>query len=148
LSGDRQFHNDFEAISSGPSTRLLNIVGEPTAWKARGNVGWTKAGFQATLAVNYANRYENVYFVPSEPVASWTTTDLYLGYVTGDADSSALIRNVTLGLALRNVTNARPPKVLLPDADLAGGLIPQLPYDPANASPTGRIIALSLTKKW
>jgi len=148
VSGERQLHNDFQPAPAGPSVSLTNIVGEPPAWRARGNVGWSRNGIQTVLALNYTGRYQNVSFTPSHAVDSWLTTDFYLSYGQGDSAPSGLLRNLTVALSVNNLANAKPPRVLLPDTILAGGLIPQLPYDPINASATGRFIALLVRKRW
>jgi hypothetical protein len=46
---------------------------------------------------------------------------------------------------MQNIMNTKPPYVLLPAADLLPGENP-VPYDPVNASPIGRLIAVQITK--
>jgi outer membrane receptor protein involved in Fe transport len=90
--------------------------------------------------------YRNSLFTPSQPISSWTTGDLYLGYDTGES-MPALFRRWVIALSINNVADARPPRVQIPASlTLPGENV--IPFDPANASPVGRRISLSVKKHW
>jgi iron complex outermembrane receptor protein len=142
---DRLFVNDFQASSAAPYFALLNSFGTPTEWKEHGNIGWRLGSFTAAVTVNYVNGYQNSLITPQQRIASWTTGDLYLGYNTGKVASARLLENLTVALSVQNVTNQAPPY-----AQVAPNIPGEnfIPFDPTNASPVGRLIALQLKKRW
>jgi outer membrane receptor protein involved in Fe transport len=98
------------------------------------------------VAINYVNSYQNSLFTPPEPIGSWTTGDFYLSYRTGDTASLPL-RRWTMALSVTNVTDAHPPRVQIPVSFILPGES-AIPFDPANASPVGRVLALTVDKRW
>ena len=139
--------NDFQVVSGGPVDALLNAFGQPPKWKGRGGPTWTQGPFAAAVFVNYVNRYQDSLFASAPPISAWVTEDLYLAFKTRGLWSSPVIRNLTVAFSVNNVTDKRPPYVGIPAADLAPGQNP-LPFDPANASPVGRLLTLQVTKGW
>lgn len=143
----RLINYDFQALATAPGVSLVNTFGEPLKWKGRGALRWGKWGFTSMLSVNYVNSYENTLFTPAVPISSWVTEDVYLGYDFGKAQSSYALRNLRLAVTIQNLTNRQPPYATLPPLNLLPGQHP-VPYDSANASPLGRLIAVQLTKRW
>jgi len=129
-----------------PEFNVDNTIGEPPKFKARGAVDWTKDDLSFGFTLNYVNAYQNTLFSPSQPIGSWTTADLFLGYDTG-VDSLPVLANLLIGLSVQNVFNARPPYLQIPAADLAPGRN-AIPFDGTNASPVGRFISLHIRKSW
>jgi hypothetical protein len=72
---------------------------------------------------------------------------LYFAYKTRQHPSARYLSNLTVALSIANVADKNPPYVGIPATDLAPGQRP-LTFDPANASPIGRLIALQVTKGW
>jgi iron complex outermembrane receptor protein len=145
LTITRLLKDDFQTILSAPFVSLLNTFGEPPKWKGRSGVAWTQAGFSASLFVNYVNRYQNSLLSPAQTIGSWTTEDLYFSYKTGETVPFEFLRKLKLTLSVNNLTNKEPPYVQIPSADILPGQAP-LPFDPANSSPVGRLIALQVSK--
>jgi iron complex outermembrane recepter protein len=139
--------NDFQAVSGGPVDALLNAFGQPPKWKGRGGLTWAQGPFAAAAFVNYVNGYQDSLFASAPPIGAWVTGDLYFAFKTRDRWPSSVLRNLTVALSINNVTDKRPPYVGIPADDLEPGQNP-LPFDPANASPVGRLITLQLTKGW
>jgi outer membrane receptor protein involved in Fe transport len=140
---------DFEvqtAPGAAPFT-LLNTFSEPPKLKSQGVVSWTRGGLSGALTINYTGSYQNTLFAPSESIASWTTANLYLAYKTDESMPLGGLRGITLALIVNNITDEKPPRVDFPQSLLLPGQSP-VPYDAANASPVGRLIAISLTKRW
>jgi iron complex outermembrane recepter protein len=144
LNVERLFENRSRAVSYAPIVPLLNTFAEPPKWKGRAGAVWTRGPLTVSASINYVNSYQNSLFTPSEPIGSWTTADLYLGYKMGEAAPWPL-RQLAVALSVVNVTDAHPPRVQIP-AGVAGESV--TPFDPANASPIGRMISLSLGKRW
>jgi hypothetical protein len=55
------------------------------------------------------------------------------------------LRELAVALSVTNVTDTHPPRARIP-AGLTGENA--IPFDPANASPVGRTISLSVDKRW
>lgn len=146
IDGTFLISNEFQAVSSAPSVELLNDFGQPTKWRASGGISWKYAGFTAMGKLHFINSYNNSLAVPAGSISSWTTGDIYLGYDTSPA-APALLRNLRVSLNVENLTDRKPPFVDLSAlALLPGQNLP--PFDPANASPVGRLISLQVTKRW
>jgi outer membrane receptor protein involved in Fe transport len=151
LSAERLLENNYEVAAGVPSVELLNTFAQPPKLKGRGGISWTQGSLQAALSINYVNSYTNgLGASPGVPgsaqtIKSWTTADLYFGYVT--AGSGGLFGDMTLGLSISNVTDEQPPfaeipsALTLPDENV-------LPFDAANASPIGRYVSFRVAKRW
>jgi iron complex outermembrane recepter protein len=146
LRVERLFENSNDTVYFAPVVSLLGSFAEPPKWKGRAGAVWTEGPVTASASVNYVNSYLNSLFTPPELIGSWTTGDLYLSYRTGDALPFP-IRTLTIALSIANVADVHPPRVSIP----AGFILPGesiIPFDPANASPVGRQISLSVDKRW
>jgi len=124
-------------------TNQVNTFGNPVKWRARytstlGNNAWSLSG-----ALNVVGSYINNTLSSATPsVASWSTIDLN---ATLNADAyfrSPGWKGVSLSLSVLNALNREPPYVD------ASPVLVQVNYDPANANPLGRFVALALRKKW
>jgi iron complex outermembrane receptor protein len=146
LGVERLLENKSRTVYFAPAISVLAAFAEPPAWKGRAGVVWTEGPVTASAAINYVNSYRNSLFTPSEPIGSWTTGDVYLSYRTSD---TALLpmRKWTIAFSVTNVTDAHPPRVQIPVSFILPGES-VIPYDPANASPVGRLIALTVSKRW
>jgi iron complex outermembrane recepter protein len=142
---ERVLQNEFQPLASEPPIELVNTFGEPTRWKARSSVAWRQSGFSVMLTGNYVSNYENNLFSPEQSVASWTTGDLFLSYTTGPTPSQYWLRKLTISFSMLNFTNRQPPFLAIP-SELPGQA--SIPYDPANASPVGRLVSLQVVKRW
>jgi iron complex outermembrane recepter protein len=78
-------------------------------------------------------------------IASWTTEDVYLSYNLGPSDGAGLLQNLRFALTMQNIMNTKPPFTLIPAGDLLPGQQP-ISFDPINASPIGRLVAIQVTK--
>jgi iron complex outermembrane receptor protein len=146
ITGTRLIREDYQIVPNTPAFELLNGFAEPTKWKMRGNVGWSKGGFKSLVTINYVNAYDNTQFTPAQKIASWTTADAYVSYQTGEG-TRFLASNLTVALSVQNLANRIPPYAAPFPGNFFPGTNPP-PYDSANASPIGRLIAVSLLKRW
>jgi outer membrane receptor protein involved in Fe transport len=144
LNVERLLENNSRTAIFGPVASLLNAFAEPPKWKGRASALWTQGPLTVSASINYVNSYRNSLFIPSEAIDSWTTGDLYLGYKAAEAMPWPL-RQWVLALSITNVTDAHPPRVRIPSSFAGENVIP---FDPANASPLGRVISLSVGKRW
>ena len=126
--------------STSPSVDILNTYGNPLKLRLRATAGWDQhragdSGLGANLAVNFTNAYDNPGSTLLPRIDSLTTVDLQLRYHT--ADDSGFLGGMEFGLNAVNVFNQSPPFV-----DSTFG------YDTANFQPLGRVLSLSVRKKW
>lgn len=141
----RLLRNDFQTIAGAAPYALLNEFGQPPKWKGRGGLTWSQGPFAASAFINYVNAYNNSLFTPAQPIGAWATGDLYFAYKTGNL--GVALRNLTVALSVTNITDKRPPTAQIPASDLLPGQNP-IPFDPANASPVGRLVSVGITKGW
>jgi iron complex outermembrane recepter protein len=140
LTGNYVFHFDQAVTSTSPTIDILNSFGNPLKLRLRATAGWdqrlaAEAGLGANLAVNFTNAYDNPGSTLLPHIDSLTTVDLQLRYRT--AEDAGLLGGMEFALNAVNVFNQSPPFV-----DSIYG------YDTANAQPLGRVLSLSVKKKW
>jgi iron complex outermembrane receptor protein len=140
LQGSYVFHFDQAVTSTSPNVDILNTYADPLKLRLRATIGWDQHpteefGFGTNLAVNFTNAYNNPGSTLLPRIDSLTTVDLQLRYRT--ADESGFLSGVEFGLNAVNVFNRNPPFV-----DSTVG------YDIANFQPLGRVLSMSVRKKW
>jgi iron complex outermembrane recepter protein len=140
LQGNYVFHFDQAVTSTSPSVDIVNTFANPLKLRLRATAGWDQhraggSGLGANLAVNFSNAYDNPGSTLLPRIDSLTTVDLQLRYHT--ADDSGFLSGLELGLNAVNVFNQSPPF-----ADNTYG------YDVANFQPLGRVLSLSVRKRW
>jgi iron complex outermembrane receptor protein len=145
IAAEKQLNNDYQISPSVPLVRLLNTFGEPVAWKGRGNIGWVQGAWASSLSINYISGYNNNFTSSTSRIASWTTADLFLAYKV-NSSSQSMFSNCTFSLSVQNLTDEKPPFIAIPSTLLGGA--PAIPFDSANASPIGRLIAVQVSKRW
>jgi iron complex outermembrane receptor protein len=130
---------DVAITPSADKVDLLNTIYNPLEFKARANVTWRKAGLVSALFVNYLGSYDNNLSSPVQTVDSKTTLDLNLSYnfEGGFADG------LSIGLDVINLLDEDPPFVNIAQSPNGGG-----GFDPTLNNPVGRIMGLTLRKKW
>ncbi len=132
---------DTELTQGAAFANLVNTLGNPPKWRGRFDFAWASNRWSIGGALNAVGGYVNTATVGNPRIASWTTVDLN---ATINADSyiqAAGWKGVSLSLIALNALNRSPPYV-----DAAS--LFRVNYDPANASPLGRFVALTLRKKW
>lgn len=138
LAGTYLSKYEVTVVQGLQSLDLLNVLGNPLGFRGRGTVGLRSGGFNAVLGVNYSDKYENRSVSPTVNVDSWTTVDLHLSM-----DGQALHRSLSgasLSLDVQNVFDTDPPRTPVPLSITA--------FDPNVGSPIGRLVSLTLTKRW
>lgn len=128
-----------QATSSTPEVQVLNSLYNPVDLKLRGRLGISSGGFVGNMFVNYIDSYDTDDTDNAVGVDSWTTIDLSLSYAF-ESSGNSILKNAALNLSVLNLFDTPPPTTpALGGFQIAG-------YDPTNASPLGRFIALELRK--
>ena len=136
------YFTDYDVAITPAADRLdqLNTIYNPLKFKARADVTWGRGGFLGALYVTHLGAYDNNLANPVEDVESRTTFDLNLSYTFGG-------EGFTNGLSVRldavNLLDEEPPFVNIAQSPNGGG-----GFDPTLNNPVGRIVGLTLRKKW
>jgi iron complex outermembrane receptor protein len=131
-----------KAAPATPAFDSLNRLYDPLELRMRGGITWSRANLSAVLFANYQNSYRNV-DPNSTRIASWLTFDAQVRYDFGPLATSPALQGLSLTASAQNILNRDPPFV----AD-QGSPIANPGYDPTNASPLGRFLALQVAKAW
>ncbi|MCC2977127.1 TonB-dependent receptor [Sphingomonas sp. PL-96] len=140
LSGAYLFHIRQKLTQTAPASDVAGNIGNATDLKLRARAVASFGSIGAAAFVNHVGGYLNNGVTPVEQVESWTTLDLQVWHMFG-ADKGAL-RNMRLSLAATNLLDEAPPYVNNRTPFSASG------FDPEQASPVGRVVALQLVKSW
>lgn len=116
------------------ATDLINTYGNPLKLRMRGALGWSNGVLSVNSAVNYSNAYTDTNIVPLGRISAFTTVDLNASF------RLPWKLPTTLGLAVANLFDASPPRT--------APAFNQVEYDPSNADPRGRSVALQLRSQW
>ncbi|WP_191229011.1 TonB-dependent receptor [Aurantiacibacter xanthus] len=135
LSGFRQ-----ALTGDAPEIDILDTLGNPVDLRFRSRASYSGKRFGAALVVNYVDGYENRSDAVPQQVDAWVTVDAQLSYRLA-ADHGPLA-GTTLALSASNLLDNDPPFTV----NNLG--LTTIGYDPENASPVGRVVALQVTKTW
>ena len=116
---------------------VLSTFQNPVNFRARFTAGVSMDGVSGNAALNYTNHYSDATQGSAVTVASWTTVDLQIGY---RIPVSGAFGGLTASISCQNCEDRDPPSVRT-STYLLG-------YDPANASPIGRFVSVTLRKAW
>jgi len=142
LQGTYITRYDRKVTAEAPTQDALNLLYGPVDLRLRAGMSWTRDAWSAAAFANYVDSYHVNSAPDSARIASWTTFDLHLAYEFVRADP-AFLRGLSVALNIQNFFNRAPPFVAAP-AFINGNT----GYDPNNADPLGRFVALTVTKKW
>lgn len=124
---------------SAPAYDVVGTFGNPPKWRARGSFSWTYQDLSSSLNVNFSDAYTDTTGLVDRPVRAYTTVDMVTRYAFAPG-SAGLLDGLSVSLNAVNLFDEQPPYI----ASSGRGAH----YDPANASPLGRMLSLQLTKRW
>jgi iron complex outermembrane receptor protein len=138
LTGTYLFSFETAESRNAPSLERVSTQNNPIDLRLNGAAEWKRGAFTADAHVNYYDGYADTASSPQRNVQSWTTVDLRLAYTIGTT-TSGWLSGTTFALNAENMFDRDPP--FLNNAVGVG-------YDQENAELTGRILSISLRKKW
>lgn len=130
---------------SSSTTPLLEQVGtvfNPTALKLRAGGAWSHGAWNASWYANYVDDYIDNRSNPGVRLASFVTHDLAVGYRIDGREGASALSGTNIRLAVKNLGNREPNRIA---SDFTYGL---MGYDPTNADALGRVVTLSIVKRW
>lgn len=130
-----------QASSTSPAVDILNSLYNPVDLRLRGQLGLRRGGASGTLTLNHVGSYRTDSTPAGMPISSWTTADLSLSY-SFERGGGGILDGVVAGLSVTNLFDRPPPST----PPLTGFSITG--FDPANASPLGRYVAIDLRKSF
>lgn len=123
---------DTRATPTAPVQSGINSPNLPVDLRGRASLGWRRADWGASAAVNYVDGYPDI---TGRPIGSWTTADVQLRY----APTRGPLEGTTMLLNVQNLFDADPPFYNAPEG---------VAYDAANANVIGRFVSVQLTRSW
>lgn len=116
------------------AVQQLDTANQPVDLRARLAGTWSRGPYGLSAALNYVDDYHSE---TGRKIQAWKTVDLQARW-SPNADFGPLA-GLSLTLSVQNAFDEDPPFY---DNPLG------LAFDPANADPLGRTVALQLTKRW
>jgi iron complex outermembrane receptor protein len=157
VAGNAEYINDWKVgvVTGAPLVQEVNRFGYPLTFKGRAELSWNNDFAIGNIGIsgflNYANAYKmDAALLPAgiplsyANINSYTTVDLTLNYSTNTIPQQWLAQNVTVTLSVQNLFDTNPPLVLNQGGAAGAGIL----FDPANASPLGRVIQIQIGKKF
>lgn len=129
---------EVQRLRSDPFLDVLNTTSNPNDLRARLAANWSSGAWRLGFAIDHVGGYTNTF--SNEKVSAWTTADLQAGYTFDEARAG--LSGVSLSLDVENLFDKDPPFV----NNGTGGA--NIGYDPEFASPRGRVISLTVRKRW
>lgn len=142
LSGTYVLELVQQITSTSAAFDTVDTFYNPPDYRVRGFLGWQRRGWSFNCFVNYTDSYtDNRTTLPAR-VAAYTTVDARLAYELGQRFPAGALSDLTISLSAENLFDEDPPRtaVLASFSDLG--------FDPTNANPMGRLIAIELVKAW
>jgi outer membrane receptor protein involved in Fe transport len=129
-----------QKIGSGQAaTKLAGMLFNPPHWRARAEVGWNGDALSAHAALSYIGPVRDARYDPAVIVGGMVPLDCTLRYRSTAA--TGVFSGLDLTLALENAFNDKPSTIVTT-------AYTQAPYDSTNYSPFGRVVSVTVSKKW
>jgi iron complex outermembrane receptor protein len=112
-------------------------IASASCFRGRGTIGWDLNGFSTSASLTHTGSYLDTGTTPNRNVDSYDTIDLTLGYAFGEDSGARWSDGLAINVNASNLFDDDPPFV----NSTAG-------FDPSQASPYGRLITASVTKRW
>jgi iron complex outermembrane receptor protein len=106
--------------------------------KVRARVELSSGALSAALFANHVGGYRNEGVTPVQNVASFNTVD---GHFAWNFKGDALLKDATLALDVSNLFDRNPPTFYYSSGSIVG-------FDPTTSNPLGRVVSVSLSKRW
>ena len=129
-----------QAAATTPPVETTNTLYNPVDLKIRANAGIHRGGFKGTLFLNYSDSYQTDTTADASDIGSWTTVDATVSYTF--EEQVGWLDGAAASLSVTNLFDRNPPSAPSRGSFLISG------FDPTNASPLGRFVALELRKRF
>ena len=155
INGTYVLNRDQQVTDTSREIDTADTIYNPPNWRARGLVSYQQGGFAANMFVNHTDSYidNRALTTPAlrlpgvAKVDSLTTLDLRFAYDFSANFEGGFFSGLSVALSAQNVLDEEPPQIGFPTGQSATNTY-ELGFDPVNADPLGRLIALEFTKSW
>jgi outer membrane receptor protein involved in Fe transport len=120
--------------ATAQKTELVGTAENPADLRARVSAAWTHGPLTTSLSLNHMG---DLHTTTGLRMPRQTTADVQVQYVSPAKDGA--LHGLSLALTVQNLLDADPPFYDSPQG---------VGFDAANSEPTGRVVALQLTKAW
>jgi iron complex outermembrane recepter protein len=114
----------------------------PPDWRVRGSLGWQRRSWSVNLFLNHTDSYVDNRTVPVSPISSYTTVDAHVAYDFTETFKTGFLSGLVVSASVQNLLDQDPPRTAVISIDSDMG------FDPTNANPMGRFVAIELQKSW
>lgn len=120
----------------------VDTFNNPPDWRVRGSLGWQRGGLSTNLFVSHTDSYVDNRTGVDQPISAYATVDARVAYAFGPRNASGALSGLTVSISAQNLLDEDPPRtaVLTQFTDLG--------FDPTNANPLGRFVAVEIQKVW
>lgn len=122
-----------------PVTLLAGTLFNPPHFRGRGEMSWGRDGLSLMGAVNYIGPVRDIRSTPSVRVSGMLPVDFTVRYSLDR--SKGLLSGIDLIASIQNAFNDKPSSIAITSYY-------DTPYDSTNYSPFGRVLSLTVSKKW
>ncbi|GIL39915.1 TonB-dependent receptor [Roseiterribacter gracilis] len=129
---------DVARTPAASATDRSRTIGFPLEISARAGITWRDGNWNAAGFVNYQSGYQNTLVTPAASVDAWTTVDASVAYRTDD--DRRWLGGMRFTVGIQNLLNRKPPVVI--------DTVHSVAYDPEQGSPIGRVVSLTIQKRW
>jgi iron complex outermembrane recepter protein len=143
LDGTYILHRYQQVTPTDPQFDTVNTIFNPPHLRMRGSAGWGFGGWAVNAFVNHTGSYiDNRIVAAPNPVAAYTTIDLRIAFSFKSVFSDGPLSGLNVAVSAQNLFDRNPPhtSVITNYSDIG--------FDPTNASPLGRLLALEVQYQW
>jgi iron complex outermembrane receptor protein len=138
LNGTWLTNYESSITPNGTLVDRLDTIFNPHDFRMRTSLAWEYGALRLYGVVNYIGGYDNDLLATPQDVDPWVTVDTNVTYMFGDPETG-----LQFGVDVRNLFDEDPPYVnIAPNNNGSGG------YDASAANPTGRVVGVSLRKRF
>jgi iron complex outermembrane recepter protein len=131
-----------QLTDSSDPYETVDTIYNPPRWRGRASIGWHREAWVTNLTFNHKDSYVDNRGTVRRSVASYSTVDARLAYDFSSAADRGFFAGVMMALTVQNAFDRDPPKTAIIST------FSDMGFDPTNANPIGRLIALEFTKAW
>jgi iron complex outermembrane receptor protein len=130
--------------STAPSLDVLNHINQPLKFRGRLSTIWDGgSGWKARLALNHTGAYINDLATPIQDVSAYDTVDARVSYDLQDRAALSVLHDLTVAVEVSNLLDTNPPFVnIAPGVNGGGG------FDPNASNPIGRLVGVTISKRF
>ncbi|CAN5503531.1 hypothetical protein BH10PSE12_BH10PSE12_08520 [soil metagenome] len=140
LSGAASYLKSKQQLSAlQPDIALAGSIFNPPHFRGKLGATWAYGPAIATINASYIGPVKDVRTAPTVQIGSMTQFDFTGRYTWGP--ESGVLQGFSIAISVLNIANAKPDGIRT-------SRLAESPYDSTNYSASGRVAALSLSKKW